>query len=90
MIARFSEVLIYGNNLVFTIEIIFSKNIVLFFFEFMEQVLVTVMKPIIISYIPHYIQKFLRIKEFAQIRGIKKNVIFIFMFFIYIINLPLS
>ena len=61
VIARFSELLIHGNNLVFTIEIIFSKNIGLFLFEFMEQVSVRVMKRIIISYIPHYIQKFLRI-----------------------------
>ena len=61
VIARFSELLIHGNNLVFTIEIIFAKNVGLFLFEFREQVSVRVMKRLIISYIPHYIRKFLRI-----------------------------
>ena len=61
VIPRFSEFLIHGNNLVFTIEIIFSKNIGIFLLEFMEQVSVRVMKGIIVLYIPHYIRKFLRI-----------------------------
>ena len=61
VIARFSELLIHGNNLFFTIEFIFSKNKGVILFEFMEQVSVTVMKQIIISYIPHYIWKFLKI-----------------------------
>ena len=61
VIARFSELLIHGNILVFTIEIMFSKIIGWIIFDFMEQVSVRVMKRIIILYIPHYIQKFIRI-----------------------------